>query len=192
MMKFLALGKRLKGFREKKRLSISNLSEKTKITEGLLENYEKDLETPRIAELIKIAKALEINVADFFRERLHQKSYELLRKEDQVRVSPLTEPSKTPVRDYLYSPLTLPSGDKHLEAYLLDFPPAQSAKKIPDLTHPGEEFLYLLEGRLKMMVEGEEFEVSAGDSVFIRSTYPHALWNPFDQGARALHVTYPF
>jgi transcriptional regulator with XRE-family HTH domain len=191
-MKFLALGKRLKSFREKKKLALSALAKKSGVDESLLQSYEKDEQTPRIAELIKIAKALEINVADIFRERLHKKSFEILRREDQVRVSPLTEPSKAPVRDYLYSPLTLASPDKHLEAYLLEFPPFQAAKRTADLTHPGEEFIFILEGRLKIMVEGEEFEVGEGDSIFLRSSYPHALWNPFEITTKALNITYPF
>ncbi len=191
-MKFLALGKRLRAFREKKSMSLEILAQKVGLSRAQLEDFEFDRATPRIAELIKIAKVLEINVADIFRERLHKKSYELMRKEEQVRVNPLTEPSRATVKDYLYTPLMLASEDKHLEAYLLEFPAHQVRKNFADLTHPGEEFIYLTEGRLMAMVEGEEFELHAGDSFFLRSHYPHALWNPFETSAKALVVTYPF
>jgi len=201
-MKFLALGKRLRSFREKKTLSVKALSSKTGVSPDQLEEFEKDLQVPRIADLIKIAKALEINVADIFRERhffkadgkktASQKTYEIIRSSEQLRVSPLTEPTKSSVKDYLYTPLTMPSDDKHLDAYLLDIPPHQVKRKESDLTHPGEEFLYVIEGKIKMMVDGDEFDMETGDSIFIRSQYPHALWNPFDTMARALSVVYPF
>lgn len=191
-MKFLALGKRLRVFREKKGFSRDQLSEKTGLSAPTIESYEADKEVPRIAELIKIAKALEINVADIFRERPSQKAFEIVRAADQVQVSPLLEPSKKPIKDYIYRSLTHPTGDKHLDAYLLEFPPGQGKKLKADLTHPGEEFLYILSGRLKILIEENEMEVEVGDSLFIRSSHPHALWNPFDSPAKVLHVIYPF
>jgi len=191
-MKFLALGKRLRSFREKKGLSTKSLSAKTGVAIEQLEDFEKDLQVPRIADLIKLAKALEINVADIFRERNFAKSYELIKASEQLRVSPLTGPAKAPVKDYLYTPLTMPSDDKHIDAYLLELPPHQVKRKESDLTHPGEEFLYVIEGKIMLMVDGDEFEMQVGDSIFIRSQYPHALWNPNDTQARALSVIYPF
>jgi len=191
-MKFLALGKRLRSFREKKGSSTKVLSTKTGISSEQLEDFEKDSQVPRIADLIKIAKALEINVADIFRERHSPKSYELIRTSEQLRVSPLTELTTAPVKDYLYTPLTLPSDDKHMDAYLLEFPGHQVKRRDSDLTHPGEEFLYVIEGKIKMLVDGDEFEMLVGDSIFIRSQNPHAIWNPYPATAKAITVIYPF
>jgi quercetin dioxygenase-like cupin family protein len=41
--------------------------------------------------------------------------------------------------------------------------------------HPGQEFHYLLQGRMLMDIDGHEIILAPGDSIFFDSTYRHAL-----------------
>lgn len=192
-MKYLALGQRLKHFREKAGLSLGELATKTNIEISELQQIESDLVTPKIAQLIRFAKALQINVADIFRERPSTKKFEILKKEDRQRFSPLLDPnSKSRIHDYSYEMLTLPGESKHLDAYLIEIPPHQGKKPHENLTHPGEEFVYLLSGKIKGEISGEEIELCEGDSMFFQSSTPHSFYNPYDVKAIALSVVYPF
>jgi quercetin dioxygenase-like cupin family protein len=61
-----------------------------------------------------------------------------------------------------------------------------------DVTHEGEEFVYVLEGELHGEIGGQAFQLKAGDSLFLRSTAPHIFYNPTDKVTRAVTVIYPY
>jgi quercetin dioxygenase-like cupin family protein len=42
-------------------------------------------------------------------------------------------------------------------------------------THPGQEFNYVLEGRLKFVIHNKEFLLNPGDSVYFDSSYKHGM-----------------
>lgn len=41
--------------------------------------------------------------------------------------------------------------------------------------HPGQEFSYVLEGTMKIVVEGHEVILSPGDSIYFDSRHGHGL-----------------
>lgn len=191
-MDYLALGKRIKDLREKKGLSLEDVSEKSGIPVAKLKKIEADKEQPLIGTLISLSKALNVNVADIFRDRPLHRKFEIIRKSDREKVKPLVTPSKAKIFDYQYELLTNPSDEKHLDAYLIELPPHQSKPPRDDATHDGEEFIYLLEGVLEGEISGESFRMEPGDSLYLRSTLPHVFFNPGKITARALTVIYPF
>jgi mannose-6-phosphate isomerase-like protein (cupin superfamily) len=42
-------------------------------------------------------------------------------------------------------------------------------------THTGEEFKYVLEGRLQLHVNGKDLILNPGDSIYFDSSYPHGM-----------------
>jgi len=191
-VEYLALGERIRQLRVERALSLKELSLKAGISEDLLKKIEADQDQPLIGQLISLSKALDVNVADVFRDRPRSQKFEIIRKGERERVKPLLQSAKTKVFDYQYELLTRPADDKHLDAYLIELAPHQSKPPRQDMTHPGEEFIYLLEGKLEGEIAGESFKMEAGDSLFLRSTQPHVFFNPGDKPARALTVIYPF
>jgi transcriptional regulator with XRE-family HTH domain len=193
-MGFLEMGKRLRGLRERAGWSRAELAGKLQISEKELEAYEKEEDFPRIALLIKISKLLQVNVADIFRERPVETEFEVIRAKDRVRKSPLMDVGAKGkgLKEYQYEPLTSSSASKHMDAYLIELPPYQSERPHPDQVHPGEEFIYVIEGRIHGKINEEEFELEAGDALYLRSRSPHSFYNPSDRPAKALTVIYPF
>ncbi len=191
-MKYLALGSRIQKIREKKKVSLEALSQKTQIEIERLKRIEAEKEQPLIGTLISIAKALEVNVADIFRDRISEKAFEIVRKAEREKVRPLMKPAKTHLFDYAYDLLIPPGSDKHLSAYLIDLPPHQSRRPTDDITHSGEEFMFMIEGSLEGEIGGKKISLSEGDSLYFRSTEPHVFYNPSNKHARAIAVIYPF
>jgi len=191
-MRFMAMGKRLKSLRERKGWSLRQLAESTGLEESGLQLFEDEKDVPRIAELIKISKSLDVNVADIFRERPFEKEFEIVRSTDREKKSPLMNPSEGPIKEYFYEPLTVASDNKHMDAYLIELPPKQGERPQTDQTHPGEEFIYVLEGTISGKINGESFELMPGDSIYLRSGAPHIFYNAGDKFARALTVIYPY
>ena len=191
-MKYLSLGKRIKGFRERKGLSLEDLSLKAKIPLDKLKKIEEDEEQPIIATLIRLSKVLEVNVADIFRERPIASQYEIVRKNKRERVKPLVQPNEHKIFDYVYELLTSPSDDKHMHAYLIEVPPHQSQGPSANVSHEGEEFIYVLEGSIRGEINGEKFHLDEGDSLYLHSSSPHVFYNPGKTTARAVTVIYPY
>ena len=191
-MKYLALGSRIRSIREKKKLSIQAVSKKTGLSVEEIERIESGKDQPIIATLIQLSKTLDVNVADIFRDRPRNSSYEVVRSEDREKIKPLLKPTKGHILDYTYESLTTPGNDKHLNAYLVEFPPRQGKRPADDVTHAGEEFIFILEGQIESEISGKKLSLKAGDSLFFRSTEPHTFFNPHEVVARAIAVVYPF
>ncbi len=191
-MKYLALGKRLKALRERQNLSLEALSAATGIALDKLEKVEKDEDQPIIAELIRLAKALQVNVADIFRDRPTTQRYEIIRRGDRETIQPLLKPGSAKVLDYTYELLTTPEATKHMEAYIVELSPQQSQRPHDDLTHAGEEFMYILSGEIAAVIHGDSLRLTEGDALYFKSTDPHTFFNPGKTKAQALVVIYPY
>lgn len=57
-----------------------------------------------------------------------------------------------------------------------------------DTAHRGEEFVYVLSGKIEFNVAGRKYMLSAGDSICFRSTDSHGCHNPGKVTARLLWV----
>lgn len=192
-MKYLSLGKRIAELREKRGLSLEAFAAKIGSTPEEIEKIESDAHQPLIGVLIKVAKALQVNVADILRDRPQASKFEIIRASERRKIQPLREPApNAKIFDYTYELLTHPAGDKHLDAYLIEVPPYQSKRPREDITHAGEEFIYLLEGELAGEIGGDSFRLQPGDSLYLRSTQPHVFYNPGGVRTVALTVIYPF
>lgn len=69
------------------------------------------------------------------------------------------------------------------------YAPGSKTGDLP-VTHPGHEFLMLLEGTIDAEVEGQTYTLKPGDVLYFPSMKPHRGWNPYGQPARALFVNY--
>jgi quercetin dioxygenase-like cupin family protein len=54
------------------------------------------------------------------------------------------------------------------------------------MSHPGEELVVMLEGAMRFTIDGESYDVAAGDSIHFRTVRAHSWANPTDREARAL------
>jgi transcriptional regulator with XRE-family HTH domain len=79
-MEIELLGRRIRGLRKKRRLSIEKLAEKAGVSARFLGDIERGRENPSISSLIKLASALSVKMSELmkFEEELEGKA---LRKE---------------------------------------------------------------------------------------------------------------
>jgi quercetin dioxygenase-like cupin family protein len=67
-------------------------------------------------------------------------------------------------------------GNTVMEPHL--FRVAPDAGSGDSYTHEGEEFLYVLRGQLRIILEKEEYLLKTGDSFYFESATPHHWRNP--------------
>ncbi|MDR2070527.1 MAG: cupin domain-containing protein [Treponema sp.] len=76
---------------------------------------------------------------------------------------------------YTYWDLALKFHRKKGEPFLVEAAPDTEGKPLAMNTHPGQEFNYVLEGRLLISVGGHEMELGPGDSIYYDSGEPHGM-----------------
>ncbi|MDR0377935.1 MAG: cupin domain-containing protein [Spirochaetaceae bacterium] len=103
-----------------------------------------------------------------------------------TRAGRAPEVSRRPA--YTYWNLGLKFHRKKGEPFLVEAAPDTGEKPLALNTHPGQEFNYVLEGRLFISVGGHEMELDPGDSIYYDSNEPHGMKALGGKRARFLAV----
>jgi mannose-6-phosphate isomerase-like protein (cupin superfamily)/DNA-binding XRE family transcriptional regulator len=90
-----------------------------------------------------------------------------------TKASEAPEVSRRPM--YGYWNLAYNFHQKKAEPFLVEANPDTENKPLSINTHPGQEFDYVLEGRLLISVGGHEMEMGPGDSIYYDSNEPHGM-----------------
>jgi quercetin dioxygenase-like cupin family protein len=90
-----------------------------------------------------------------------------------TRAGEAPEVSRRPM--YGYWNLAYNFHRKKAEPFLVEASPETEGKPISLNTHPGQEFDYVLEGRLLISISGHEIELGSGDCVYYDSGEPHGM-----------------
>ena len=175
--KAAGVGANIRQLRMAKGLTLDRLATLSELTRGYISLVERGLKMPSIAALLRMAAALEVNVAYFFDPNSEPAPrYTLFRQEDR----------NTPVREGSFELFALAAGRtrKMMEPFLLS-PPLKSAARA---SHPGEEMLFVVQGRIAILLDGEELVLSKGDCLYFSGETPHEVRSLGKQKAEVLVV----
>lgn len=75
-------------------------------------------------------------------------------------------------KGYKFQSLAYNFINKKIEPLMVTIEPEENSK-ISLVVHPGQEFNYVLEGRIKVILGGSEVEMSVGDSLYFDPEIPH-------------------
>jgi quercetin dioxygenase-like cupin family protein len=90
-----------------------------------------------------------------------------------TRAGSAPEVSRRPM--YAYWNLAMNFHRKKGEPFLVEASVDTADKPLALNTHPGQEFNYVLEGRLLISVGGHMMELGPGDSIYYDSSEPHGM-----------------
>ena len=137
---------------------------------GLLSDIESNKFQPQLGTLIKLAKALDSAFGRLI-SGVGDKLYCITRKDEQMVISRSTSQiAKKQV--YTYRSLAPDVKGRHMEALIVQLEENPDDEKS---VHAGEEFIYVLDGYVSLMLADENFELEPGDSVYYLSTTPHLI-----------------
>lgn len=187
-VKKLHIGKKIRDLRKKAGFVLQDLSDQTGLSKALLSQIEKEVVSPPIATLLKISKALNVNISFFFQDSDPEEKVVLVRRDESKIID-----SRYFGREesgYYYEALAYKKSKKYMEPFLVEFK-RKRAEKLSYFSHEGEEFIYLLEGKLEFRTEGQQYFLDPGDSLYFESSIPHAYRALGRRNAKALTVVYP-
>ncbi|MFC1592597.1 helix-turn-helix domain-containing protein [Candidatus Omnitrophota bacterium] len=153
----MKLGFKIKYFRSQRRITLNELSKKTGLTTSFLSQLERDLTSPSVSSLEKIAQALHIKVSDCF---LESKKDELIVVRKGVGRRVIDRRNKIFVE-------TLASGVFNINMHAQLFSIGSGSRITKELlSSPGEKFIMVLKGEIKFLNGGKNFLLEEGDSIY--------------------------
>ena len=170
------IGKKIKKARTSKKFSLDRVANETGFSVEYLKEVESGKSMPPVGALLQIARALEIE------------SGSLLRESESKMESRIKAQTKR-TDNYAYTTLTPGAENKHLKAFRITIE-AQEDHKGVDYHHEGEEFVYVLAGRVEVVVGEHVNTLAQGDSLHFNSGIRHKLKSVSDETAELLVVLY--
>jgi len=181
------VGERVKELRERKGLSLKEVADLTGFSTALLSQMENHLVSPSLGTIIKLARALSVKVGDFLGET-EGEPFTIVRKDERKMVSRFA--SKEGVKyGYSYESLGFDKKDRHMEPFIVTLEPA-TVKAAKTSVHEGEEFIFVLEGEMEVILGNHTDILYPGDSIYYDSTIPHKVQCHQDKVTRILAVIY--
>lgn len=181
------IGPRIRELREASGMSLRGLARASGLSVGFLSQVERGISSIALTSLRSVADALGHPMSAFF-----ESESDGLPDDDSV-VFTLMRGSERK--------RSLISGGRHyemlsarvpglvLEPMLVYIEPGGVQE--PATSHTGEEFAYVLSGKLTYQVAGEEHFLEPGDSLYLRSNTPHAMRNEGTETCVVISVVTP-
>lgn len=171
-----SFGESVRAYREDRKLSIEDLAHETGYPADLLEKIEKDAATPPVALVLQLSRTLQVDVG-------------VLGAAESKKASSRMKSQKIRAGSYAYTQLAKSGSDKHLGAYRVTIEPNTAHQGVA-YHHEGEEFIYVLEGKLSILVGKNKSLLARGESIHFNSALHHELSNPGDEKTELLVVLY--
>lgn len=166
----MVLGQKIRQKRQERNMSLTELAEKIERTPSFLSQIERGLAEPSITSLRMIADALEVPIFYFLLDT-HEHNPVVRRNERKILNSP---------ESHLTFELISPDLNRKMEIMEARLEPGAATCEKP-LTHPGEECMLVLQGRMKVEISEEEYYLEAGDSIYYFSMIPHKVISVGDE-----------
>lgn len=163
------IGKRIRDLRKSKGLDQQTLAQRAGLARSYITLIEGGKKTAAVSTLALIADALGVVVGEFFEDTDKFRSPKI----SVSRGREVQPPSQEPSHGYTFTPLSREKKRKIMDPFLVRLEP-KTVQKYPFI-HKGEEFDYVLQGRLRLVYEDEEVVLEAGDSVYFDAAIPHRL-----------------
>jgi len=180
------MGKRVKKARENRGLSIFDLYLRTNIAVDLLSQIEAGEVVPPLGAVVKLAKALDLKMG-YFISGEEEKAYTIVRRDDREMTSRY-DSKKEEHHGYGYESLAPHKMDRHMEPFLVTLTPSETEEERS--THDGQEFIFVLHGKMEVRL-GEEIHIlETGDSIYYDSTAPHLVKCHGKETTKILAVLY--
>jgi len=181
-----SVGARIKAVREMKQLSLLDVAQRTGFPESLISQIENGQVLPPLGDLVKLARALEMKMG-YLLVQGETRPYTVVRKKNRKIVSRYGS-QKTLRYGYSYESLAPEKRDRNMEPFLVSLEP--TTQEEPTSTHDGEEFIYVLEGQIEVLLGERRELLESEDSIYYDSTMAHRVRCWGSRNAKILAVLY--
>lgn len=182
--------KKLKEIRLDRKLTLEKLAQQTGLTKGYLSRIENSTQPPPIYTLSRISNAFGIDISEFFSPTVDTIPYQeiTIGRRNQHK---LTNRESSPY-GYIFEDLAPLKKGKNMEPFIVTVGFKRMIDIQKDFKHEGEEFLYVLEGKMEFFFKGQSYILEEGDCAYFDSDKPHSGKSLGKKEAKLLIVIYPY
>ncbi|MFV0381367.1 MAG: helix-turn-helix domain-containing protein [Breznakia sp.] len=172
------IGTKIKELRMKNALTLEELAARSELSKGFLSQLERNLTSPSIATLDDILEVLGSSLGEFFKESKNTKV--VFTQEDYY----INE------KDGVTMKFIVPNAQKNdMEPILLHLDIGATSDVIEP--HDGEEFAYVVKGRIRLINGGNEAYLSKGDTFYLDGKHTHLVQQVGSEKAEVIWVISP-
>lgn len=172
------IGKKIKKLRNKNGLTLQELADRTELTKGFLSQLERGQVSPSVITLFDLIECLGVTPEQFFAEETKQVVFSedgYFEKFDENGNS---------------IQWVIPSAQSNqMEPLLVVIEPHKRLEE--DKPHNGEEFGYVISGRIRLHIGEKSYNVKTGESFYFPADDVHWLENPGTRPAKLIWVSTP-
>ncbi|MBN2103970.1 cupin domain-containing protein [bacterium] len=177
----IQIAKRLKRIREENEMSLEWAAAALESSPAELQAFESGEEEIPVSFLYMAAKKYGVDLSELLTgEEPQLKLFALTRKGKGVSVDRQKE--------YDYQSLCTQFAHKKVEPLLVTVPPEPQTAESHFNSHSGQEFHYVLKGRLQVTIDQESVVLEPGDALMFQSEVRHALKALDDKPAEVLVI----
>ena len=174
------IGSRIKDLRVVSGLTQEELADRTELSKGFISQLERDLTSPSISTLEDILRVLGVTIAEFFAEGRDE---QLVFGEDDY-----FEKEDAELKNKIE--WIIPNAQKNMmEPVLVEL--EAGAETPEDVPHEGEEFGYVLEGRLRIELGKHIYICKKGETFYYTADKSHRITNCGKSNAKFLWISTP-
>lgn len=161
------ISRRIKELRDAMGLTPDDLAERVGVPVSDISGYESGNREVPVSYLYALAKATGVDLTALItgsEAKLHQ--FCLVKKGDGLSV--------TRRKDYKYQALAYRFNRPAMEPFIVSVPPRERSE-VSFNQHAGQEFIFMLEGRMEVLLGKEAVTLEPQDSLYFSSAIPHAM-----------------
>lgn len=170
------IGALIRNRRKQLSMTLQELGLTSGVSVGYLSQLERDNATPTLGTLAQIADGLSVDV-DFFISKPHAAS--------AITVAGERPEFSVGGSSIVYEQLNTEFPGREMSSFILNVP---DGYKSESMSHAGEEMIFILEGCIVQHLDGQEFRMTAGDSLHYRGNRTHGWYNNSGAPAKILWV----
>jgi transcriptional regulator with XRE-family HTH domain len=175
------LAHRIREIRLKRGMTLQEVAASAGFSKGLLSKVETGVVSPPIATLAKLADALDIALGEFFEGAQEDESVCYFPREKRVDGR-----GRLSAYNYKYEPLVSGRIRRDMQPMIITADGKTSRFKLMD--HPGEQFIYMLEGEMDYVLGEKTYTIRAEDCLYFDARKLHGPKMKKHQKARYLVV----
>jgi ribosome-binding protein aMBF1 (putative translation factor)/mannose-6-phosphate isomerase-like protein (cupin superfamily) len=178
-------GDRIRRIREERGLSIKDLSSRIGIDVAALKRIESGETIPALGQLVRLGRALDMKMGYLISPGIDE-TMTVVHRDERRPVSRYGE-TKSMLCGYSYESLAPDKAERFMEPFIVTLVPTEAEDFS---THAGQEFLYVLEGEVKVQVGDRIDFLKPGDAAYYDSVEPHLVRCVGTSPAQILAVLY--
>ena len=169
-LKPYAVGEKLRTLRLKKSMGLVELGQHTGLSPAMLSKLERGKLFPTLPTLLRIAMVFGVGLDFFFADERKRHVVSIVRKQERLK---FPENAGSSVIAYNFESLDFKASERKLNAFYAEFEPIPADKVRPH-QHPGVELLYLIGGKLELIIGSELHVLGEGDAIYFDSAVRHS------------------